>query len=128
MSSLSNYAENELLDHVLGVGSYTSPTNVYLALFLNDPTDAGTGTEVNGNGYARQELTMGAASNGTSSNTAQVTFTASGGSFGTVTHVGIYDASTSGNLLFHTALTSSKTIGDGETLSFQIGAITTSLA
>ena len=53
MAALSDYLENELLDHALGTGSFTAPTNVYLSLYTTDPTDADTGNELSGNGYSR---------------------------------------------------------------------------
>lgn len=115
MSAMSDYLEDAFLDHFLGTSSTTSPTNVYVALHTADPTDAGTGTEVSGNGYARQTITFGASSSGTASNSSAVEFpAASGGDFGTITHIGLWDALTSGNLLFHSALTTSKTISDGD--------------
>ena len=115
MSAMSDYLEDAFLDHFLGTSSTTSPTNIYVALHTADPTDAGTGTEVSGNGYARQAITFGASSSGTASNSAAVEFpAASGGDFGTITHIGIWDALTSGNLLFHSSLTTSKTIADGD--------------
>lgn len=126
MASLSNYVENKLLDHVLGTTSYTMPTDVYLALFTTNPTDAGSGTEVSGNGYARQVFTCDAASGGTTSNNVDIIFTASGGPFGTVTHLGVYDALTSGNLLFHTSITS-RTVADNESISVDAGDLVFSL-
>lgn len=123
MSAASNYLENEILDHALGTGSWTSPSAVYLAIFTTNPTDANSGTEVSGSGYARQEITFSAASSGTASNSTEETFTASGGNFGTVTHWGIFDASSGGNLLFHGALSASRTVNDGESLVFAIGSI-----
>ena len=115
MSARSDYLEDAFLDHFLGTSSTTAPTTVYLALHTADPTDAGTGTEVSGNGYARQSIAFGASSSGTASNSAAVEFpAASGGNFGTITHIGIWDASSAGNLLFHAALTASKTINDGD--------------
>ena len=128
MSQMSNYLENELLDHTLGTGSFTMPATIYLALFTSNPTDAGSGTEVSGSGYARQAITFGAASSGTATNSSQETFTASGGNFGTVTHIGIYDASSAGNLLVYGALTSSRTINDGESLIFEVGSISVTFA
>jgi len=115
MSAMSDYLENKFLDHFLGTSSTSSPTNVYVALHTADPTDAGTGTEVSGNGYVRQTITFGASSSGTASNSSAVEFpAASGGDFGTITHIGLWDASSGGNLLFHSALTTSKTIADGD--------------
>jgi hypothetical protein len=124
MSAKSDYLELKVLDHFLGTASTSAPSAVYLALHTADPTDAGTGTEVSGNGYARQAITFAAASSGSSASSSAEEFTASGGAFGTVTHFGIWDASTSGNLLYHGALTASKTIADGDTLRFASGNIT----
>lgn len=115
MSAMSDYLEDAFLDHFLGTSSTSAPSAVYLGLHTADPTDAGTGAEVSGNGYARKAITFGASSSGTASNSAAVEFAAaSGGNWGTITHIGIYDALTAGNLLFHSALTTSKTISDGD--------------
>lgn len=122
MSALSDYLEAALLDHTFLNTAYTSPTTVYLALYTSDPTDADAGTEVSGGGYARQVITFSRTSN-TVSNDASLSFTASGAAYGTVTHIGVHDDPTAGNLLFHAALTTSKTIADGDTLTFAIGDI-----
>lgn len=128
MSALSDHSEDLLLDWLMTNGSATRPTAWYVALYTAAPNDAGGGTEVSTGGYARQSVTFGAASGGTCSNTGQVDFTASGGNYGTVTHVGIFDAVTSGNLLWHGALSASKVIDDGDTLSFAVGNIDLTLA
>lgn len=120
MSSFSDYLENELLDHVFRNSALTSPTAVYAALYTVAPTDAGGGTEVSGNGYARQSITFGAASGGAIANTADVDFTASGGNFGAIIAVGIFDASSGGNLLAWDAV-SSTTINDGDTFRIATG-------
>ena len=112
----SNYLENKVLDHFLGTSSTSAPSNVYVGLFTSNPTDAGSGTEVSGNGYTRKVATFSSASSGSTSNSSAIEFTASGGAFGTVTHFGVFDASSSGNLLYHGALTASKTIADTDTL------------
>jgi hypothetical protein len=123
MSAMTNYLENKVLDHVLGTASYTMPT-VYLALFTAVADgEAGTVTEVSGNGYARQLCVFDAAASGTAANAAQETFTASGGNWGTITHWGLYDAETNGNLLIYGALDASRTINDGDSLTFAAGAI-----
>lgn len=128
MSAASNYLELKLLDHALGTTAFTAPAAVYVGLFTSNPTDAGTGTEVSGNGYARKAATFAAASNGSASTNATITFdAASGGNWGTITHIGIFDASTSGNLLFHGAVTTSKTIEDGDTFQISSGNLTISL-
>ena len=103
--NLSDYAENKLLNHMLGVSTFTMPTTVYLALFTSNPTDAGTGTEVTGNGYARKVIPFSTATTGTISNASEVAFATPTGAWGIVTHFGIYDALTGGNLLVHGPLT-----------------------
>lgn len=130
MAALSDYAEKLLLDWLMTTGTATRPTNWYVALYTAAPSDSGGGTEVSGNGYSRQSVTFAAATSpgGTTDNTGAVSFTASGGSWGTITHMGIFTASTGGNLLWHGALTASKTVGDGDTLEFAIGNIDLTLA
>lgn len=128
MSEMSNYLENALVNATLRNTSYTSPTTVYVGLFTTDPTDAGTGTEVAGGSYARTAVTFGAPSNGVSSNSADVTFPTATGSWGTITHIGIHDASTTGNLLYHTPLDTSKTIASGDIFRISSGNLTVTLA
>lgn len=130
MSAASDYLENKVLDHFLGTASTTAPTNVYVALFTADPTDADSGTEVTttGTAYARQTATFSAASSGSTSNSADIEFSQATANYGTVTHFGIYDASTAGNLLFHGALTSSKTIETGDVFKIASGNLTITVA
>ena len=128
MAEMSNYLENALINATLRNTSYTSPATSYLALYTSDPTDADSGTEVSGTSYARQAITFGAPSNGVSTNSAAIEFPQAGGSWGTVTHVGIRDASTSGNLLFHTALDASKAIATGDVFRIASGSLSVTLA
>lgn len=128
MAAMSNYLENALINATLRNTAYTSPSTVYVALFTSDPTDAGSGTEVSGGSYARKSATFGAPSNGVSSISSAVEFDQATGSWGTVTHFGIYDALTTGNLLYHGALTASKAIDTGDVFKFASGALTVTLA
>ena len=130
MAALSDYAEKLLLDWAMTTGSATRPTAWYVALYTAAPSDSGGGTEVSTGGYTRQSVTFDAASSpgGTTSNTNAVSFTASGANFGTVTHIGIFDNSSGGNLLWHGSMTASKTVNDGDTLEFSIGNIDLTLA
>jgi len=130
MAALSDYSEKLLLDWAMTTGSATRPTAWYVALYTAAPSDSGGGTEVSGSGYARQSVTFDAASTpgGTTSNTGAVSFTASGGAFGTVGWIGIHDAVSGGNLLWHGAMTAAKTVDDGDTLEFSIGNIDLTLA
>ena len=128
MAEFSNYLENALINAVLRNTSYTSPTTVYVALFTSDPTDAGSGTEVSGGSYSRTSVTFGSPSNGVTTSNADCTFPQATASWGTVSHIGLYDASTSGNLLFHTPLDTSKTIDSGDIFKIASGSLTVTLA
>jgi hypothetical protein len=121
MSAMSDYLENEILDHILGTGSYTAPTTVYVGLSTGSFADDNSGTELSGSGYARVSATFSAAASGTTSNSAAIEFPAATGSWGTVSHFGIFDASTAGNLLIHGAFTASKTIASGDILKISAG-------
>jgi len=128
MAALSDYAENEMLDHMLGTGAFSAPANVFLSLWTSDPTDDGSGNELSGSGYVRKDINFGAASSGVATSSGVVTFDTASGSWGTVSHIGIHDAVSSGNLLFHGALSASKTIGSGDVMQIANGAITITAA
>jgi len=128
MANFSNYLENALINATLRSTSYTSPTTCYLALYTSDPTDADTGTEVSGGSYARTAVTFGAPSNGVATSNADVTFPTCTSTWGTVTHVGVRDALTSGNLLYHAALTTSKTVSSGDVFKVTSGNLSVTLA
>lgn len=128
MAAFSNYLEDALINGTLRATSYTAPTTVYVGLFTSDPTDAGSGTEVSGNAYARQSATFAAPSNGASSTSADVQFPQATGTWGTVGWFGIFDALTTGNLMYHGALTVSKTIETGDVFKIASGNLTVTLA
>ena len=130
MAEMSNYLENALLNATLNNTSYTSPANIYLALFTSDPTDAGTGTEVSGGNYARQALSFATASgtSGLVATDAAVEFPQATGNWGTVGWIGIYDALTTGNLMYHTALDVAKAIDTGDIFKISTGSLTVALA
>ena len=128
MSEFSNYLENALINAVLRNTTYTSPATVYVSLWTSDPTDAGSGNEVSGGSYARTSVTFGSPSNGVTSNDADVSFPQATASWGTVGWIGLNDASTSGNLLFHTPLDTSKTIDSGDIFKIASGSLTVTLA
>jgi hypothetical protein len=138
MSAASNYLENKVLDHVLTASAYTAPTTRYLALFTNTSGSAAANLEAGtlsdevstggGTSYGRQTITFGAASGGSSSSSATVTFPTAGANWGTITHVAVMDAATGGNVLFYGAVTTSKTIETGDTFQVSSGNLTVSLA
>lgn len=127
MAEMSNYLENALLNVTLRATAYTAPTTVYVGLYTTDPTDANTGTEVSGGSYARTSATFGAPSNGVTTNSGAVTFPTATGTWGTVGWIGILDAATSGNLLYHTPLTASKSITSGDIFTISIGNLSVTL-
>ena len=128
MAEMSNYLENALINATLRNTSYTSPAAVYVGLYTSDPTDANTGTEVSGGSYTRTAVTMGSPTDGVSTNTAAVEFPQASGTWGTVGWIGILDATSSGNLLYHTALDTSKTISSGDIFKIAIGGLSVTLA
>ncbi len=151
MAALSDFVENKLIDFLfrgqaLGItgasaAAGTGPTNLYVALLTAAPSDTGGGTEVSGGSYARVTVasslanwagtqsagstTTSTGTGGTTSNNNAITFPAPTANWGTVTHVGIYDASSGGNLVAQAALTTSKTVNNGDAApSFAAGALT----
>jgi len=130
MAALSDYAEKLLLDFLMGGAAAGAPSSRHVALYTAAPSDSGGGTEVSGNGYARQAATWDAATSGAgvTANADAQSFTASGGNWGSITHVGIFDASSGGNLLWHGELTTARTVNDGDTITFAIGSIDLTLA
>jgi len=121
MPEFTDYLENKIIDHMLRNQAYTPPSTVYLALFTTATSDAGGGTEVSGGSYARQAVTLSAASGGASSNSADITFPQATADWGTITHVALMDALTGGNMLMHTPLDASKTVNNGDTFKINTG-------
>lgn len=128
MAQMSNYLENAIINGVLRNTQYTVPTTVYLALYTTDPTDADSGTETTVGAYARQAITFGAPTNGVAANSADVTFPVITSGSQTITHIGIRDALTAGNLLFHGPLTTSRAVTTNNQLKFQTGQVSVTLA
>lgn len=127
MAELSDFLENKLLDHVLRGTSYSSPTTVFVGLYTSDPGDDNSGTECTGASYARQQLSVTTATAGIVTSSADVIFPQATDSWGTISHIGLLDAVTSGNLLMHTPLTTSKTIDTGDIFKIASGSLTAEL-
>lgn len=148
---MSDFLENKILDWLLRAQAIgitgataaagTGPANVYVGLFTANPSDTGGGTEVSGGSYARVTVasslanwagTQAAASttassgtSGTTSNNGSITFPTPSANWGAITGIGIYDASSSGNLLFWAPLTTGKTVNNGDPApSFAAAALT----
>jgi hypothetical protein len=118
--SFSNYLENKVLDHVFGGVAYTAPATLYVGLFTSSPGETGSGTEVSGGSYARQTIAF-TVTGSQASNTAAVEFPTATASWGTITFAAIYDALSGGNLLAYGALTTSKTIDNGDVFRIPAG-------
>lgn len=128
MAEMSNYLENALINATLRATTYTAPATVYVGLFTSDPTDAGSGTEVSGGSYARQSATFTAPANGVTTSNADITFPQATANWGTVGWIGLFDALTTGNLLYHTALDASKTIETGDIFKIASGNLSVTLS
>lgn len=130
-ASLTDSLETSLINHLFRSTSYTAPGTWYVGLLTASCSDSATGTEVTGGSYARVGVASGtgtwaatSAGNGTTSNSSAINFTTPSAGWGLVTHFALYDASTSGNQLVCAALTASKTINSGDTVSFAASALT----
>ena len=124
MSSFSDYTENLTLTWLFTASSATRPTAWYVALFTSPPSDPGGGTELSGNSYARVSttFTVSGTSPTAATNAAAAEFaTATGSNWGTITHLALFDASTSGNMLAWAPLTTSKVIDVGDVLRIPAG-------
>ena len=144
MSAMSDYLENKIVDQLFRGQTAPTTSTLYVALLTAAPSDSGGGTEVSGGSYARVAVTSSlanwagtqstgstTASSGTggqTSNNVAITFPTPSAGWGTVTHFGIYDASTGGNLLFYGALTISKTINQSDTVTFPAASLSVTFA
>ncbi len=128
MSEMSNYLENALINHTLRNSALSAPSAVYVSLHTANPDEDASGSELSGSAYARQAATFAAPSNGVSTTSGDINFPQATGSWGTVSHVGIWDASSSGNMLYYTALDASKAVASGDVLKIAAGSLTVTLA
>lgn len=132
MSAMTDYLEVELRKHLFRTGSYTKPSELHVRLFTAAPGETGGGTEVSGGDYApvqRDPLdanwTGASSTDGLTDNAAALTFPApNGANWGVVSHFAIADAASGGNMLIYGALTTPKTVNDGDAApNFPIGAL-----
>ena len=118
--SFSNFLETEILDHVFANNAYTSPSAVYVSLHTANPDEDASGAEVSGGGYVRQAGSFTVSGN-TATTDAAIEYPTATADYGNVTHVGIWDAETSGNMLAYAALTASKNIATGDVFRIPTG-------
>lgn len=127
--NISNYAELKILEHSIGKTTFTLPA-CWVAVYTADPTEADSGTEVTGGSYARQQILAAgwaSATAGAITTAADITFPTATANWGTLTHVGVRDASTTGNLIWYGPLTASKVINTGDVFKILTGQLSLSL-
>lgn len=124
--SFTNDLETRVLQWALTSGSPTRPSAWYIGLFTAAPGEAGGGTEVSGGSYARQTVAFTVSGN-LATNSAAIEWPTATASWGTITHVAVFDALTSGNMLVYATLAESKTIGTGDVLRIPIGDLDVTL-
>jgi hypothetical protein len=138
--SLSDYFENNAIDYSFRAQTWTIAANFFVGLSTAACSDSSVGTEVTGGSYARVSYarslanwagtqsagstTASTGTGGVTSNNVAISFATPSAAWGTVTHFFLIDASSGGNLIICQALTTSKTINSGDTVSFPIAAIT----
>jgi hypothetical protein len=126
MGSITDFLENELLDHIFNA-TYNRPTNLFLGLSTADPTDAGSGlAEPSGGAYSRVTMSFGAAASRAVTQDAKITFPQATAAWGNLTHYGIFDAVSGGNLLAHGSLTVAKNVVTGNTPSVATSEVSVS--
>jgi hypothetical protein len=124
--AFTSYTDNALLGHLLGSTTYSKPSTLYVALFVGDPLSGGTEISTSGSAYSRLTATFNV-SGGVATNAANIEWPTATSAWGTITHVAIYDASTSGNQLVTAQLSSAKTIGSGDVLRIPTGQLSVTL-
>jgi hypothetical protein len=128
--AFSDYLEDKLLKHTFANTAFTTPGTVFLGLFTAAPSDTGGGTEVSGGSYARISCAFSVSGTNptTATNSSAAEFATATGSWGSVGWVGVYDASSSGNLLAWSALTTAKTVSSGDVFRFDGGDLDITLS
>jgi hypothetical protein len=124
---ISDYLEVKLTQHTLGKVAFTMPTTLYVALYTSDPGDDNTGTEVTGTNYVRLAIAPAgwtiATGSALANNVNPVLFETAGSPWGTISHMGILDALTAGNLLWHGPLVTPRTVNTGDTIEWPAGTL-----
>ena len=129
--ALTDTFEDRVLNWLLTANSVTRPSAWYVGLFAsgNAPTDSASGTELSGSNYSRVQVTFSVSGTSptTATNTATLTFPTVSGSWGSVTTAGIFDASSSGNLIAYANLSNAKTIEANDILQIASGQLDVTL-
>lgn len=118
MANMTRYLRKATLDHVMGKIAFTMPAEIYLALFLGDPTDLGSQSlEVTGGSYARQAIeaimSVTDLATGQATNSSEISFPVATADWGLITHVGLMDALTVGNMLYQGPADTARLLSSG---------------
>lgn len=131
MSQASNYLEEAILNYFFRNQAVAQPTTLYLALYINDPTDADTGIEVSGGGYSRKQVTFGApvqtGDKCVISNNAKIEFDIATTDWGNISHWGIRTAASGGSLLCRGSFSRIENVQSGNRLTIEIGNLQISM-
>lgn len=126
----TSYLRKKVLDHILNKALWTPPTQLWLSLHTGDPTISGSLTDevtMSASQYERQRIDtkMGPvdAITGISLLTDWVTTLAALIEWGTITHIGISDATTGGNMLYYGQLTAAQTTTIGQAFQLAPGQL-----
>lgn len=123
----SGYLKAAVLNNVLRATNYSPPTTVYLSLWTASPGEAGSpNNEVTGGSYARVAVTFNAPASGVCTNSGAITFAAATADWGDVSHFGLHDALSGGNLLYHAAWDATKAVNNGDTAQIADTALSVS--
>ena len=135
MAAFSDYLEAGILSATLRGQALSTPSSIYIALFTGDPNDDASGFELTDSAYLRQNAAKGESiSNGwtapsvsgdgmVSSNAKVIQFPPIADGSVTLSHYGVFDSQTGGNLLYHGAFTVAKTLEVNDVLSIDIGGL-----
>jgi hypothetical protein len=107
--------------------SGSAGSGVFIGLYTATPTDAGGGTELSGSGYARQQASFGSVTSGSITTNADTVFPDADASWGSITHAGLFNSATGGQLLAYGALNSPSQIDQGDIFKIPVGGFTISM-
>jgi hypothetical protein len=124
---MSNYLANAIINATVRNTTYTSPANVWVGLYSVAPTANTAGTELSGNNYSRQNVTFSAPTGGNTSSNVAVTFSATGNNWLPAVATAIVDASTAGNILWYSPI-STQIVLDAGNITLTSGNITLSVS
>jgi len=134
MANFSNYLENKIVGWLNGDALATITGSLYVALYSSPGVvQDNAATNLIGLTTPRVEVSSWTVTTATGSsdgsdasitNAAEIVMTSNSNVAATASHFAVYDAASSGNLLFHGALSSSVSIALGDTVKFAANSIT----